>query len=127
MRIHAVIMAGALLTACAGGPVGNRAVPQPVKAVDLRAYVGRWYEYARYENRFERGCEGVTAEYAPRNDGGVTGAEIELADGHEVGDEFGRIPLAWVDYTWDHKAKLKLTRGEAQNRWREIGGRGETD
>ena len=58
---------------------------------------------------------------------GVTGAEIELADGHEVGDEFGRIPLAWIDYTWDHKARLKLTRDECQNRWREIARRGETD
>jgi len=64
--------AAALLAACTTGPVGNRAVPQPVKPVDLRAYVGRWYEYARYENSFERGCEGVTAEYAPRDDGGVT-------------------------------------------------------
>ena len=58
---------------------------------------------------------------------GVTGAEIELADGHDVGDEFGRIPLAWVDYTWDHKAKLKLTRHEAQTRWRQIARGGETD
>jgi apolipoprotein D and lipocalin family protein len=61
-----------LLTACMSGPVGNHAVPQPAKAVDLRAYAGRWYEYARYENRFERGCEGVTADYAPRDDGGVS-------------------------------------------------------
>jgi hypothetical protein len=58
---------------------------------------------------------------------GVTGAEIDLAEGHEVGDADGRIPIAWVDYTWDHKAKLKLTRDECQNRWREIERRGETD
>lgn len=57
----------------------------------------------------------------------VTGAEIELADGHEVGDQFGRIPLAWIDYTWDHKAKLRLTRDEAQNRWRELARRAEAD
>ena len=48
---------------------------------------------------------------------GVVGAEIELADGHEVGDRAGRIPLAWVDYTWDHKLKLNLTRAEAKARW----------
>ena len=48
---------------------------------------------------------------------GVTGAEIELAEGHAVGDEGGRIPLAWVDYTWDHKLKLSLTREEARARW----------
>ena len=48
---------------------------------------------------------------------GVTGAEIELADGHEVGNGYGRIPIAWVDYTWDHKLKLKLTCEEAKARW----------
>lgn len=51
------------------GPVGNRSVPDPAKAVDLGRYVGRWYELARYENRFERNCEGVTADYAIRPDG----------------------------------------------------------
>jgi hypothetical protein len=50
---------------------------------------------------------------------GVTGAEVELAEGHEVGDRHGRIPLAWVAYTWDHKLKLTLTREEARARWRQ--------
>jgi apolipoprotein D and lipocalin family protein len=60
-----------LLTACAGspGPVGNRAVPQPAKAVKLNRYLGRWYEMARYEAPFQRGYEAVTADYALRPDG----------------------------------------------------------
>ena len=58
-----------LLSACYGGPVGNTNVPQPAKPVDLTQYVGRWYEIARYENAFEKGCEGVTAEYTAREDG----------------------------------------------------------
>lgn len=65
----------AALSACATlqrGPVGNPAVPQPVKAVDLNRYVGLWYEIGRYENGFERGCEAVTAEYAVRDDGLVS-------------------------------------------------------
>lgn len=53
------------------GPVGNSAVPQPAKAVDLSRYAGLWYEIGRYENGFERGCEAVTAEYALREDGTV--------------------------------------------------------
>lgn len=62
----------ALLAAgCAGqaGPVGNASVPQPAKAVALPSYLGKWYEYGRYEAPFQRGCEGVTADYAPRADG----------------------------------------------------------
>jgi apolipoprotein D and lipocalin family protein len=61
-----------LLAACAsltGGKCGNAQVPQPAKPVDLDRYTGRWYEFARYENRFEKGCESVTAEYAKRSDG----------------------------------------------------------
>ena len=52
-------------------PVGNRAVPEPKKPVDLQRYLGRWYEIARYEQSFQKGCEGVTADYALREDGGI--------------------------------------------------------
>lgn len=57
------------MAACAGGPVGNRNVPQPAKSVELGRYLGKWYEQARYENTFEKDCEGVTAEYASLADG----------------------------------------------------------
>ena len=61
-----------VLSACGyfrRGPVGNAAVPLPARAVDLNRYLGVWYEIARYENQFETGCEGVTAEYRLRADG----------------------------------------------------------
>lgn len=64
-----VLAAAALALAGCGGPVGNASVPQPAKPVELQRYLGKWYELARYDNRFERGCEGVTAEYSPRPDG----------------------------------------------------------
>lgn len=67
-----VLLAAGALAACASmtaGPVGNPAVPQPAKPVDLTRYVGLWYELARYENRFEHDCEAVTAEYRRRSDG----------------------------------------------------------
>jgi apolipoprotein D and lipocalin family protein len=61
------------LSACAGkaGPVGNAAVPQPAKAVELERYLGRWYEMARYEAPFQKGCEAVTADYSLRDDGKI--------------------------------------------------------
>lgn len=59
------------LSACAAGPVGNNNVPQPAKSVDVEKYLGKWYEIARYENRFEKDCEGVTAEYSKLPDGKV--------------------------------------------------------
>lgn len=52
--------------------VGLAAEPlDTVSPVDLPRYMGTWYEIARLENRFERGCEAVTATYALREDGRV--------------------------------------------------------
>ena len=64
----APILLGA--SACVGtpGPVGNASVPEPAKPVELSAYLGKWYEYGRYEAPFQKGCEGVTAEYSLRDD-----------------------------------------------------------
>lgn len=52
-------------------PVGNSAVPEPGKPVDSRRYLGKWYEIARYEQSFQKGCEGVTANYTLRSDGDI--------------------------------------------------------
>lgn len=72
MRQFLAIALGALvIAACVGGPVGNRDVPEPAKPVELSRYFGRWYEFARYENGFERGCEAVTAEYEATASGKV--------------------------------------------------------
>lgn len=50
-------------------PVGNAAVPEPAKPVDLKRYLGKWYEIARYDQRFQKGCEGVSATYSMADDG----------------------------------------------------------
>lgn len=63
--------AAAMLAGCASAPSGNDSVPEPAKPVELERYVGRWYELARYENRFEKGCEGVTADYTAQPDGSI--------------------------------------------------------
>lgn len=79
------------LAGCSDATVGNKNVPEPAKTVDLNLYLGLWYEIARYENEFETGCEGVTAQYAKLpgglisvvntcHHGNVTG-EREIAEG----------------------------------------------
>jgi len=65
------------------------AVAQPtggvatVPSVDLDRYLGRWYELARYPNRFQRQCTGdVRATYAKRDDGRISVFnECRTADG----------------------------------------------
>ena len=68
MKLFLVWLSCLCMTACTSSPVGNVHVPEPEKAVNLSKYTGLWYEVARYENRFEKKCEGVTAEYIPRAD-----------------------------------------------------------
>lgn len=61
------------LGACILPPVNRDAnAPLSVRPIELQRYAGLWYEIARFPNRFERNCEGVTAEYRLRDDGRVT-------------------------------------------------------
>jgi apolipoprotein D and lipocalin family protein len=69
-RPRSILIAGALLLgACRADGFDPKPAPEPAKPVELSRYLGRWYEIARYPNRFEEGCQAVTAEYARRPDG----------------------------------------------------------
>ena len=74
--LGAIVLTGTALGGCATlfskHPVGNQAVPQPAKPVELSRYLGRWYEVARYEQGFQKDCDGVTADYALRGDGMIS-------------------------------------------------------
>ncbi len=53
---------------CIGVPDGT----QVVTGFELDRYLGKWYEIARLDHRFERGMSNVTANYSMRDDGGVS-------------------------------------------------------
>jgi apolipoprotein D and lipocalin family protein len=42
-----------------------------VEKVDLNAYLGTWYEIARYEHFFEKGCSDVSATYTLKDNGDI--------------------------------------------------------
>jgi apolipoprotein D and lipocalin family protein len=48
------------------------APPSTVESVDLKRYMGTWYEIASFPQSFQKGCTMTTAEYALRKDGKVT-------------------------------------------------------
>ena len=51
------------------GEVPLKSVPK----VDLSRYTGRWFEIAKYPNRFERKCDSnATATYSLRSDGKIS-------------------------------------------------------
>lgn len=102
-----VAVAGALLTAArlrSTHPVGNPAVPQPAKGVSINRYVGRWYEIARYEQRFERGCSNVTADYALRDDG-----KLQVVNSCRRSDGSLRIARGAARTVSASNAKLKVS------------------
>lgn len=42
-----------------------------VKSLDITKFMGKWYEIARYEHRFEKGMSHVTATYTLKEDGKI--------------------------------------------------------
>jgi len=42
-----------------------------VENVDIERYMGRWYEIARFPNRFEKNLVGVTADYSLNKNGRI--------------------------------------------------------
>jgi apolipoprotein D and lipocalin family protein len=44
---------------------------EPVADFDLDGYLGKWYELARLDHRFERDLEQVSAKYSLREDGSI--------------------------------------------------------
>ncbi|REC47230.1 lipocalin family protein [Chryseobacterium pennipullorum] len=42
-----------------------------VKNFDIKKYLGRWYEVARFDYRFEKNMDNVTAEYSANPDGTI--------------------------------------------------------
>lgn len=65
----ALLVAGLSVVGSMPRPGRRQSPPTPLKPVDLERYLGRWYEFARYDTWFERGCEAATAEYSRRPDG----------------------------------------------------------
>lgn len=111
-----LIAAFVALGACSGAAGQDRPVAAPARPVDLNLYLGKWYELARYDMVFERGCEGVTAEYAMRPDGmvrvlntcrkGTPDGPVKTAEGRArvvAGSDGAKLKVAffgpfWADY-----------------------------
>lgn len=53
----------------------------PVPAMDLNRYLGKWYELARFDHRFERGLDNCTATYTLKDDGTIRVLNAGIKDG----------------------------------------------
>ena len=69
LPVIAAVTAAFLVVAC------SSPTPPPgvtvVTPFDSQRYPGKWYEIARFDHRFERGLQRVTATYSSMDDGGI--------------------------------------------------------
>lgn len=78
-----------------------------VKAVDIDAYAGKWYEIARLPNRFERGLTCVTATYTPLDNGKI---EVRNAGYNAAKGRFKDIKgRAWQPNAAELPGQLKVS------------------
>lgn len=126
----------ALLTlpACALQPPGRAEGAAPLQAVagvDLDRYAGRWYEFARLPNWFERDCHGVTAEYARKPNGeiavvntcrkGAPNGPVDRIEGRaQVVDQATNAKLR-VAFFWEFFAPYWVLDLDPDYRWAIVG------
>lgn len=102
MTLRPLLCAVALLF---GGCASKEPSLPTVSHVDLDRYQGVWYEIARYENRFEKGCVGASATYERvGNKLRVTNRCFD-ASGTQTGEAKGTAKLANPNDT----SKLKVS------------------
>lgn len=93
-----------LITLFSCSSLAKRSSLPTVEYVDLERYVGKWYEVARFDQKFQKGCTATTAEYSFRSDG-----DIKVVNSCRLGSPEGELKSgearAWVK---DKKSNSKL-------------------
>lgn len=117
--IHVALTAFAIAAVSFATQPATAQQVKTVPSVDLKHYVGRWYEIAKLPNRFQKQCVGhTTADYRALSDGKIEVANrcktangsIDLAIGEaRVVDPvsnaklqvlFAPSWLAWIPWVW---------------------------
>jgi len=102
------LSAGAVVAAAAivGSYSSTNAPLATVPTVDLDRYQGRWYEIARFPQRYEKGCHCVYAEYT-KNPEGYVEVYNYCRKGGPTGKEEGATGKAFP-VEGSHNSKLRV-------------------
>jgi len=68
-RVFFILTLFVFIAACQGQNQNKMVDKTVVRELDVKRYLGQWYEIARYDHTFERGLVGITATYSLREDG----------------------------------------------------------
>jgi len=78
---------------------------ETVKQVDIQKYKGTWYEIARFEHYFEKGCRNVTATYDLKDNG-----DIKVTNECTMIEDNAKKEASGVAYPVDEtNSKLKVS------------------
>lgn len=76
-------------------------IQEAIPEFKLKKYLGKWFEIARFDHRFERGLTNVTAEYSLRPDGKVKVLNTGWKDGKKkVAEGKAKQPDPQKDPSW---------------------------
>lgn len=108
----------------------NNSSAEPVKDFQLDKYLGVWHEIARIENRFEKGCENVTATYTARKEGGVTVLNKCVKDGNKTKEAKGKaffrgasdVGALKVSFYWPFYGKYDVLYVDSDYQYAIVGG-----
>jgi apolipoprotein D and lipocalin family protein len=85
-----------------------------VDKVDIERYSGKWFEIARYEHYFEKGCTNATAEYAIRKDGKIKVTNKCIL---EEGEPIDAVGIAYATDETNSRLKVSFFRPFYGNYW----------
>lgn len=90
--------------------LNNKTEVKAVSLVDLNRYSGKWFEIARYSNKYQKNCVGnTTATYALKGDGKVSVKNECLGKDGTVIDAKGEGKIA--DKTSNAKLEIRFAPG----------------
>lgn len=79
-----------------------------VEALDLKSYVGRWYDVRSIPNRFQKGCTNTTATYALNGDNSLR-VENECTVNEDGERKVSRVVgKAWIKNEGGSKLKVSF-------------------
>ena len=107
MFIYSLILLPLMFISCITMAPNSMKPIETVDFVDIDRYIGEWYEIARYEHRFQKGCVGSKATYTMRDDGKISVVN-ECFDKSSSGKLRSAKGKAWV-VDKQSNAKLKVS------------------
>jgi apolipoprotein D and lipocalin family protein len=127
---QALILGGLALAGVAYACARDESDLSTVPSLDLKRYVGRWFEIARYPNRFQKQCSGdTTATYTVLSDGKIevlnqcrkADGQMDVAKGKaKIADETSKAKLR-VTFFWPFYGDYWVIGLDPGYRWAVVG------